>query len=70
LLYINDLPKGISSTIRLYADDVIIYRPIVTAADVSQLQQGIEMLSKWAKDWLLSFNLSKCEHLTATTCFI
>jgi len=28
LIYINDLPNGISSTIRLYADDVIMYRVI------------------------------------------
>ena len=34
LFYINDLPKGISSTDRLYA---AIYRPIVTAEDVSLL---------------------------------
>jgi len=38
----------------------------VTAEDVSQLQQDIEMLSRWAKDWLMSFNLSKCEHFTIT----
>ena len=28
LLFINDLPDNISSSIRLYADDVIIYRSI------------------------------------------
>ena len=32
--YINDLPTEISSTIRQYADDVIIYRPIITTEDV------------------------------------
>jgi len=64
LFYINDLPKGISSPIRPYYMQIIIYKPIVTAEDVYQLQQdNIDMLSKWAKDWLMSFNLLKCEHL-------
>ena len=58
LLYINDSPTEISSTIRLYADDVIIYRSIVYTEDVLQLQQDLELLSQWAKDWLMTFNLS------------
>ena len=66
MFYINDLPTEISSTIRLYADDVIIYRPIVTTEDVLQLQLDLEILSLWAKDWLMSFNLSKCKHLIIT----
>jgi len=39
LLYINDLTCEISSTIRLYADDVIIYRKIDTEEDVLKLQE-------------------------------
>ena len=31
-----------------------------------QLQLDLEILSPWAKDWLMSFILSKCEHLTIT----
>ena len=64
--YINDLPTEISSTVRLYADDVIIYRPIITTEDVLQLQLDLEILSLWVKDWLMSFNLSKCKHLIIT----
>ena len=37
LFYIKHLPTEISSTIRLYTDDVIIYRPIISAEDVLQL---------------------------------
>ena len=65
LLYINDLLTEISSTIWLYADDVIIYRPIVSI-DMLLLQQDLEILAQWAKDWLVTFNLSKCEHLLIT----
>ena len=66
LLYINDLTCEISSTIRLYADDVIIYRQIDTEEDVLKLQEDLAKLSQWAQNWLMHFNLSKCEHLTVT----
>jgi len=34
LLFINDLPAEITSSIRLYVNDVIIYRPILSTQDV------------------------------------
>ena len=66
LIYINDLSNGISSTIRLYADDVIIYRAIYSNDDVLELQDDLAKLSEWDVKWLMSFNLQKCEHLTVT----
>lgn len=33
LIYINDLPDNISSSIRLFADDCVIYRPIINPSD-------------------------------------
>ena len=33
LLYINDLPHGISSTVRLFADDCVMYHTIITDSD-------------------------------------
>jgi len=58
LIYINDLPNGISSTIRLYADDVIMYRAINSNEDVLKLQEDLLKLSEWAATWLMSFNLA------------
>ena len=57
LLYINDLICEISSTVRLYVDDVIIYRQIDTEEDVLKLQEDLANLSQWAQDWLMHFNL-------------
>ena len=59
LIYINDLPNGISSTIRLYADDVIIYRTINSNDAILKLQEDLVKLSEWAVtcNWLMSFNL-------------
>ena len=33
LLYINDLPNGISSVVRLFADDAIVYREVLTVSN-------------------------------------
>ena len=49
LLYINDLPRNITSTIRLYADDAIIYRIIHSADDIQKLQEDLNILHQWAK---------------------
>ena len=62
--YINDLPTNISSTIRLYAGDTIIYRIIHSANDIQKLQEDLNILHQWSKDWFMLFNISKCEHLT------
>ena len=35
LLYINDLPDNLSTTVRLFADDFILYTPIRTQNDSS-----------------------------------
>ena len=42
LLYINDLPRKINSTVRLLADDCIMYKRITTQADNNILQQDID----------------------------
>ena len=41
LLYINDLPNNISSTIRLYVNNAIIYRIIHLSNDIQKLQEYI-----------------------------
>ena len=66
LLFINDLPNKITSNIRLYADDVVIYRSIYSVDDVVCLQMDLDILSQWASDWRMAFNLDKCEHLVIT----
>ena len=47
LLYINDITKGISSQMKLIADDCLMYRVIHYTADHHSLQQGLTKLSKW-----------------------
>ena len=66
LLYINDIGQDISSTIRLFADDTILYRPISSEADARQLQADLDKLVKWSDDWLMEFHPSKCNLLRVT----
>jgi len=66
LLYISDLPSNVTSKIRLYADDVILYREIHSEDNVFRLQKDLDAITQWADIWLMKLNLSKCEHLIVT----
>jgi hypothetical protein len=45
---------------RLFADDSLLYRVVDTLADQIQLQEDLRKLEKWADDWGMVFNPSKC----------
>lgn len=61
LSYINDLPDCVSSNVRLFADDLILYRTIDNPeTDCSKLQTDIDSLTSWEKTWQMKFNTSKC----------
>ena len=48
LIYINNITESITSTIRLYADDVLLYRVISNEADTICLQNDLFTLENWA----------------------
>ena len=66
LCYINDLPRSIKSTVRMYANDTLVYNVINGINDCIQLQNDLLLLEKWAKVWQMQFNPSKCEFLAVT----
>ena len=66
LLYINDITDGVSSTMRQFADDSILYRDIHDPRDHETLVADINTLHDWAKTWQMDFNVSKCAVLTIT----
>jgi hypothetical protein len=66
LHYINDLPEGIGSTVRLFADDTIIYRTIDTTDDAESLQTDLNLLGQWEQKWQMQFHPAKCQALTIT----
>ena len=60
LCHINDLPQKVTSRVRLFADDCIVYRPIHSPRDQQLLQQDLAALETWAEDWGMRFNVSMC----------
>ena len=67
LIYINDIITNIHSELRLFADDILIYRPIYSQSDQKILQDDLTTLIKWANEWQMDFNVSKCNILQVTT---
>ena len=66
LLYINDISTNITSQIRLFADDTIIYRPVTSQADCEALQKDLHTLEKWSMDWQMDFHPAKCQTIHIT----
>ena len=50
LYHINDLPDAVKSSVRLFADDCLLYREINSQNDHNKLQKDRENLEKWAKN--------------------
>ena len=46
LIHINDLQKTVSSSVRLFADDCLLYRRIRTRDDHTRLQKDLESPSR------------------------
>lgn len=66
LLYINDIKYGISSHLKLFADDCILYRTINNQQDHLLLQHDLNLIVEWTQTWLMQLNASKCVALTCS----
>ncbi|KAK6188521.1 hypothetical protein SNE40_004681 [Patella caerulea] len=60
LCHINDLPDAVKSTVRLFADDCLLYKTIRSRDDHLVLQRDLQELEKWADLWGMKFNAKKC----------
>ena len=60
LCHINDLPDSVKSTIRLFADDCLLYQQIKSREDHISLQYYLQNLETWAKTWGMRSNAKKC----------
>ena len=62
--YINDLTDldiSEGSKIVLYADDILLYRPVSSNGDFAALQSDVNMIQNWASTNFLTFNETKCK---------
>ena len=60
LIYINDLSDGLKSNLKLFADDTSLFSVVKNKEQsVSDLTNDLDMISKWAYNWKMSFNPDK-----------
>ena len=60
LTYINDLPNGLTSTVKLFDDDTLLYGVVVDDSDCNNLQDDLNKLEIWQHEWQMQFSPSKC----------
>jgi hypothetical protein len=63
LVFINDLPLHVTSRVRLFADDCVVYREINSEEDCLILQNDLIKLAEWEKQWGMDFHPEKCSIL-------
>ena len=66
LIYINDLPDCVQSNVRLFADDTILYRSVSSLHEAKKLQDDLDHLVDWERDWLMEFHPQKCQVIRVT----
>ena len=66
IIYVNDLASlsfSGNSQIVLYADDLVLYRPISTPNEYHILQNDINTIENWTLSNCLQFNILKCKYM-------
>ena len=60
LLFINDIGDNITSTIKLFADDCLLFLTIKSDEDTSKLQEDLNNLNELSNLWQMQLNAKKC----------
>ena len=61
LIFVNDLPDWVRSSIKMFADDTKLWTTVRNASDSKMLQEDLNRLKSWSDKWLLRFNPEKCK---------
>ena len=68
LAFINDLPESMKhSDARLFADDYLLYRHVMTSQDSALLQEDLSALERWEETWQMKFQPKKCTVIRIST---
>ena len=62
----NDIITHIQSNIFLFADDTSLFRELRSFADITVLNNDLQILSQWSKQWLVTFNAIKTVYMIIT----
>ena len=64
VIYVNDVKHNILSSIKLFADDIALIKEINNPVnDFRELNNDLETLNSWSKEWLITFNADKTKYL-------
>ena len=57
LIYINDLPDGITSICKIFADDTSLFSKVLDVnKSVNELNSDLGRINQWAYQWKMQFN--------------
>ena len=61
MTYINDLPKEVHTTVKMFAADTKLFTDISRGQMAQELQKDVHVLDKWTDKWQLTFNADRCK---------
>ena len=61
VIFINDMPKVVKHILKLFADDSKLIGIIKNSIDLEILQNDIDELTKWSRDWRMMFHPENCK---------
>jgi hypothetical protein len=70
LAYVNNIWRNIESTIRLFANECVIYRKITNKEDMEILQKDVNRLGVWAVDNAMKISPSKSKSVRFTRAMV
>ena len=53
------LPYNFNANLMVYADDILLSKPIATSSDLTALQSDLNLISNWLSNNLLTMNVNK-----------
>ena len=56
LIYINDLPNGLNSNVKLFADDTSLFSVVHITNSANLSNSDLSNINEWALQWKMSFN--------------
>ncbi len=63
VLYVNDIPEGVRSLIKLFADDTKVLGKVRNEEDRDIVQRDLDYTEEWSRIWQLGFNLEKSKSM-------
>lgn len=66
LIYINDLPKDITVSIRFFVDDCVLYNTVKSTSDQLELNLNLQKVNNWCNICQIDINASKSVAMTVS----